>query len=131
MWDLFKVRARNSALETEVAMLRAQNEKLEWKVEKLEAEVRSERSKKDKFVNQYCNQISQKNGLYGVFEDAPKPRKVEQEPRELTQAETDKINYLAEQTRLLDLENDIDKPLHVYIEQMMKPDKLEYYLNLA
>jgi hypothetical protein len=130
MWDWFKTRAENAALRAEVSLLRSQSDKLEWKVAELEKEVRSERNKKDRFVTQYCNQISQKNGLYGVFEDK-KPREVEKTERNLSQAEEDKLYWLATQMREDDLQNDLDKPIDTYLNQMKQPDKVEYYLSLA
>lgn len=125
----FDNRARIAELQAEVKFLRAQNQTLEWKNTELEKEVRAERNKKDKFVTQYCNQISQKNGLYGVFEEK-KAEKKESQPRSLTPKDEEKLNFFAEQMRAEDLQNDVERPLDFYLNQIKQPDNLDYYLQL-
>ena len=125
--NLFRTAGEVASLTRECLFLQKEREKLEWKVTELEKEVKAERAKKDKFVTQFCNQISVKSGLYGQFtNEEVKAQKVEQLPPVLTPFQEEEIATYAAQMRNADIEEGMLNvpPLDMYIQNMRQdPDK--------
>lgn len=125
--NLFRTAGEVASLTRECLFLQKEREKLEWKVAELEKEVKAERAKKDKFVTQFCNQISVKAGLYGQFtNEEVKAQKVEQLPPVLTPFQEEEIATYAAQMRNADIDDGMQNvpPLDMYIQNMRQdPDK--------
>ena len=125
--NLFRTAGEVASLTRECLFLQKEREKLEWKVAELEKEVKAERAKKDKFVTQFCNQISVKAGLYGQFtNEEVKAKAVEQLPPVLTPFQEEEIATYAAQMRNADIDDGMQNvpPLDMYIQNMRQdPDK--------
>ena len=125
--NLFRTAGEVASLTRECLFLQKEREKLEWKVAELEKEVKAERANKDKFVTQFCNQISVKAGLDGQFtNEEVKAKAVEQLPPVLTPFQEEEIATYAAQMRNADIDDGMQNvpPLDMYIQNMRQdPDK--------
>lgn len=131
MWkwfrNLFRTAGEVASLTRECLFLQKEREVLESrvaqherKIELLEKSVLAERARKDKFVMQFCNQLSVKNKLYGVFTDSTEETK----PKELPQStlnvfEQEELRLQAIEWQRQDIENGMPElPLEVYLTKM-------------
>lgn len=114
--NMFRTAGEIAVLSQQLAFYESENKKLAWRAEQLEKQVTKERDSKDKVMLRYCDQISVKNGLYGTFKEIAVEKTKVTEPA-FTQAETEKIEYLAGEMRDSDIQMDIEpKSLETYIE---------------
>ncbi len=130
--NLFRTAGEVASLTRECLFLQKEREKLEWKVAELEKEVKAERAKKDKFVTQFCNQISVKAGLYGQFtNEEVKAKAVEQLPPVLTPFQEESLRTYATQMRNESIEDGMLNvpPLETYIEGLRQDPELDKYLQ--
>ncbi len=99
--NFFKTAGEVAALTQQCDFYQHELERVRWENEQLRAEVKSERQKKDRIVNKFCDQISKQQGLPTLFKE--KEVTPQAEP-EFNYADEEAIRFTAESARNDDIE---------------------------